>query len=104
MSVDRDHAATIASLARLRFDDDELTKITAELNQVLSHVETLKGLEVDDVPHHEDPLEGEGDATRGEAADTPDALRRDLDELAPHALDGFFVVPPLPGMHTEEAE
>jgi aspartyl/glutamyl-tRNA(Asn/Gln) amidotransferase C subunit len=104
MSVDREHAAAIASLARLRFDDEELTKITHELNEVLAHVETLKGLEVDDVPLDEDPLEGEGDATRGPAAESPDALALPLADLAPDAREGFFVVPPLPGVHAEDGE
>jgi len=99
MSVDKEHAAAIASLARLRFDDEELTKITHELNEVLAHVETLKGLSVDDIPHGADPLDGEGDATRGETAETPDALARGLPDLAPDAREGFFVVPPLPGVH-----
>jgi len=104
MSVDREHAAAIASLARLCFDDEELTKITEELNEVLAHVETLKGLEVDDIPRSDDPLEGEGDPTRGAGAETPDALARGLEDIAPDAREGFFVVPPLPGVHVEDAE
>ena len=104
MSVTREHAAAIASLARLRFGDEELTKITHELNEVLAHVETLKGLDVDDVPQDEDPLEGEGDTTRSGNADEPDRLARGLGELAPDARDGFFVVPPLPGVHAEGGE
>lgn len=101
MSVDREQSAAIASLARLRFDESELTKITHELNQVLGHVETLKSLEVDDVPHDRDPLEGEGDALRGADAETPDPLNRELSEFAPDTRHGFFVVPPLPGVQAE---
>jgi aspartyl/glutamyl-tRNA(Asn/Gln) amidotransferase C subunit len=104
MSVDREHAAAIASLARLRFDEDELTKITEELNTVLRHVETLQGLDVDDVPHEADPLEGEGDALRGSEAERPDELRRPLADLAPDERHGFFVVPPLPGVQAVDAE
>lgn len=102
MSVSREHATAIAALARLRFDDEELTRITEELNQVLAHVETLKGLDVDDVPHEEDPLEGEGDAVRGPAAEAPDTLGGGIEAIAPDAREGFFVVPPLPGVHAEE--
>lgn len=104
MSVDREHAAAIASLARLRFGEEELTKITDELNQVLEHVETLRGLEVDDVPREEDPLEGEGDATRGAGAESPDTLGRGLDDMGPDVREGFFVVPPLPGVQAEGGE
>ena len=104
MSVDREHVVAIASLARLRFDEDELTKITDELNSVLEHVETLKGLEVDDVPHDADPLEGEGDALRGSEAEQPDQLKLGLADLAPEAREGFFVVPPLPGVQAGPSE
>lgn len=104
MSVSREHAAAIAALARLRFDDEELTRITEELNQVLGHVETLKSLDVDDVPHDDDanPLEGEGDATRGTAAEAPDTLAAGIEAVAPDAREGFFVVPPLPGVQAED--
>jgi aspartyl/glutamyl-tRNA(Asn/Gln) amidotransferase C subunit len=105
MSVDLDEAARIAALARLRFGDEELRHITQELNQVLEHVEELKSLEVDDVPSDgADPLDGEGDATRGPEAEAPDALRADLAAMAPDVREGFFVVPPLPGVHAEEEQ
>ena len=104
MSVDREHAAGIAALARLRFNDEELGRITEEMNQVLAYVEELKSLEVGDVPSDgPDPLEGEGDATRGSAAETADVLRTGLETIAPDARLGFFVVPPLPGVHAEDA-
>jgi aspartyl-tRNA(Asn)/glutamyl-tRNA(Gln) amidotransferase subunit C len=104
MSVDRDHAAAIASLARLRFGGEELERITQEMNQVLAYVEELKGLEVDDVPRDRDPLEGEGDVTRGPGAETPDLLGHTLAAMAPEEQAGFFLVPPLPGVRAEEGE
>jgi aspartyl-tRNA(Asn)/glutamyl-tRNA(Gln) amidotransferase subunit C len=104
MSVDLSHAAQIASLARLRFGQEELEHITREMNQVLEYVEELKSLEVDDVPGDaSDPLEGEGDATRGAGAESPDELALGLEALGPDAREGFFIVPPLPGVHAEEA-
>lgn len=105
MSVDPKQVSQIASLARLRFGDHELEHITKEMNQVLGYVEELKNLEVDDIPGEAaDPLAGEGDATRGTAAEAPDELHLGLDALGPDAREGFFVVPPLPGVHAEEAE
>ena len=105
MSVDRRQAAGIAALARLRFDDEELGRITDEMNQVLAHVEKLKSLGVDDVPAEgPDPLADEGDSTRGPAADLPDALRLDLPRMAPATQEGFFLVPPLPGVQAGEGE
>jgi len=104
MSVDRRQAAGIAALARLRFDAEELERITGEMNQVLAHVEQLKSLAVDDMPGEgPDPLADEGDSTRGPAADLPDALHLDLPRMAPEAREGFFLVPPLPGVHAGES-
>jgi len=104
MSIDRTQVAALAALARLRFDGEELERITQEMNRVLGHVEHLKGLEVEDVPHEDDPLEGEGDATRGSGAESPDALKLGLGAIAPESQEGFFVVPPLPGVHAEEGQ
>jgi aspartyl-tRNA(Asn)/glutamyl-tRNA(Gln) amidotransferase subunit C len=105
MSVDLDQAARIAALARLHLAGEELDHITQEMNQVLEYVEELKSLEVEDVrPDGTDPLAGEGDTTRGPEAETPDALGIDLDAFSPDSREGFFIVPPLPGVHAEEAE
>lgn len=102
MRVRPEEVAGIASLARLRLEAEELERITQELNKVLDHVETLKGLSVDDIPREANPLEGEGDALRGEGAETPDAGPDALDTMAPDAREGFFAVPPLPGVHAED--
>jgi Asp-tRNA(Asn)/Glu-tRNA(Gln) amidotransferase C subunit len=105
MSVDQSQVAGIAALARLRFGDEELRHITQELNQVLDYVEVLKSLEVDDQPQEGlDPLGGEGVVTRGPGADTPDALVGGFGALSPDARDGFFVVPPLPGVQAGGGE
>jgi Asp-tRNA(Asn)/Glu-tRNA(Gln) amidotransferase C subunit len=120
MSVAREHAERIAHLARLRFDDDELTRITAELNHILGHVESLRGLEQPgggerpgDVAAEAAagsrhlatsgaPTVGDCRPTRGAEAERPDTLRRDLEAVAPDWREGFFVVPPLPGVHEGE--
>ena len=104
MSVDREHAGQIAALARLRFGDEELALVTEELNKVLEHVETLRGLDVEDIPPDRDPLEGEGDTVRGAAAEEPERLALGVDRMAPAAAEGFFVVPPLPGVQAGEGE
>jgi len=102
MSVQRDQTERIAALARLYFEPEELDRLTEELNHILEHVERLKGLE------EERPDEGadrfvflglEGDGTRGEGAESPDALDAPFSTVAPDWREGFFVVPPLPGMH-----
>jgi aspartyl/glutamyl-tRNA(Asn/Gln) amidotransferase C subunit len=97
--VTEDDARRIAALARLRFDSGELTRITEELNRILDHVEELRTLE-SRVP--DDQVEDERLSTRSPEAEQRDALRLDLGAVAPDWKDGFFVVPPFPGVHTEE--
>lgn len=100
MSVTRAHAERIAALARLRFSHDELSRLTEELNHILEHVEALKSVE--EVPQLEAEPEPEVSSTRGVGAEDPDGLRVGLERLAPDWQDGFFVVPPLPGLHEGE--
>ena len=98
MSVDREQARRIAALARIRFEDADLTRITNELNHILHHVAALRSLENASA----EAMPEERLATRPEAADTPDALRDGIGPFAPDWRDGFFVVPPLPGVHAED--
>lgn len=104
MSVGRDHAERIAALARLRFEAEELTRITEELNHILEHVEALRSLESTGGEEAGGvgmgPME-EGVSTREVGAEEPDPLGFPLGSLAPDWRDGFFVVPPLPGVHEE---
>ena len=101
MSVERDHAKRIASLARLHFEDAELTRITQELNHILEHVEALRSLGADQPG--EAPT-SDATSTRGSGADRPDPLEDEIGSFAPDWREGFFVVPPLPGVHAGEGE
>ncbi len=100
MSVGREQARRIATLARLHFDDAELTRVTEELNHILDHVESLSSLEKRGA-HTKEELRP---STRGPSAEEPDTLRRDIGAFAPDWREGFFVVPPLPGVHAEDGE
>ena len=106
MSVDRAHAKRIAHLARLRFEDEELTRITADLNRILEHVESLEALDRDGpeghLPTSGAPTVADCAPTRGDGAEAPDRLALDLSGVAPDWRERFFVVPPLPGVHEAE--
>ena len=97
MSVDRLDVERIASLARLRLDDQELDRLTAEMNQILDHVEVLRSLADTRVQAPARP--GAKLAARRPIA--PDALNVGLEAIAPRWSDGFFVVPPPPGIHDD---
>jgi len=110
MSVGREQAERIAHLARLRFEDEELGRITADLNHILEHVESLSALQAsggagahDGSPGHlatgGAPTVTECSPTRSAAAEEPDALGRAVGDFAPDWREGFFAVPPLPGVH-----
>ena len=75
-----------------------IARITADLNHILDHVEALGSLE--NRASSED-ASAVLPCTRSAEADTPDALHRSLEALAPAFQDGFFVVPPLPGVHAD---
>ena len=97
--VRRDEARRIAALARLRFEDAELARITEDLNHILDHVEDLRTLESRAVP---EDVATDRRSTRGEGAERPDDLQREIGSFAPDWRDGFFVVPPFPGVHQED--
>jgi len=106
MSVSKIQAERIAHLARLRLDEEELARITSDLNHILEHVESLEGLGSEGRSGHLDtggaPTVAECASTRDEAADEPHALEKEIGASAPDWREGFFVVPPLPGIHEEE--
>ena len=100
MSVDRRDVERIAQLARLRFDEAELDLLTAELNQILVHFEVLRSLA--DEGSANEAVPGSGPAwARPRPAGQPDALELGAQTIAPRWVDGFFVVPPPPGVHDD---
>jgi len=105
MSVTKSQAERIAHLARLRFEEEELERITSDLNHILEHVESLAGLGSADGAGHLDtsgaPTVAELASTRGEAADEPSPMEGEIGRLAPDWREGFFTVPPLPGVHED---
>ena len=91
--VEREAARRIAALARLRFDEAELARITEDLNHILDHVEDLRALESRAAP---ETVATDRRSTRAAEAG-PDELRREIASFAPDWREGFFVVPPIKG-------
>jgi len=97
MSVDRNEVVRIAGLAHLTFGDDELDRLTDELNRILGHVDMLRTLELgseSDLGVHQRGVA----STRSPEAEAPDRLAEGPDGFAPDWRDGFFVVPAPPGV------
>ena len=100
MSVDRAEVERIAALARLSLDDDEAEQLTGELNRILEHVEALRALE--EVVPTVAARTREAAPTRASEGGAPDALDRRPDGFAPGWSEGFFIVPPPPGVQPGE--
>ena len=92
MAISRDEVLHVAKLARLALTDDEIERLTAELDKILDAVGIVSELDLADVPPTSHPL----DLVNVWAEDEPhDSLS--LDEAlanAPEADDGMFRVPP----------
>ena len=100
MSVDRKEVERIAALAHLRLGDREAERLTGELNDILEHVAVLRGLAAASAAAVSLPSEGSSTRPSEEAA--PDELHVAPPAFAPRWADGFFVVPPPPGVHADE--
>ncbi|QBY01105.1 Asp-tRNA(Asn)/Glu-tRNA(Gln) amidotransferase subunit GatC [Rhodophyticola sp. CCM32] len=91
MSIDKDTAAKVAKLARIKVEDSELDALAGEFNAILGFIEQLNELDVDDV----EPM----------TSVTPMRLKRREDVVtdgdqqhkvlqnAPDTREGFFAVP-----------
>ncbi|MBJ3763892.1 Asp-tRNA(Asn)/Glu-tRNA(Gln) amidotransferase subunit GatC [Maribius pontilimi] len=91
MSIDKDTAARIAKLARIRVEEGELDALAGEFNTILGFIEQLGEVDVEGV----EPM----------VSVTPQRLKRRDDVVtdgdqqakilanAPDAREGFFAVP-----------
>ena len=91
MALDRQQVLQVAKLARLALRDDEVDLYQRQLGQILTYVEQLDQLDIDDVP----PMAHAADILNVFAEDDPHAsLPRDLALAnAPNRDDECFRVP-----------
>lgn len=91
MSIDKDTAARVAKLARIKVEDQALPELAAEFNTILGFIEQLNEVDVEGI----EPM----------TSVTPMRLKRREDVVtdgdqqervlanAPDAREGFFAVP-----------
>ncbi|SHG44753.1 Asp-tRNA(Asn)/Glu-tRNA(Gln) amidotransferase subunit GatC [Cognatishimia maritima] len=91
MSIDKDTAARVAKLARIKVEEDALPALAEEFNTILGFIEQLNEVDVEGV----EPM----------TSVTPQKLKRRVDQVtdgdqqdkvlsnAPDAREGFFAVP-----------
>ena len=89
--IDREQVLHVARLARLELSDDEVTKISGELSNILEHIEKIGELDLDGVP----PTSHAVEVSNALRADEPrECLPREVVlEQAPDVADEGFRVP-----------
>jgi aspartyl-tRNA(Asn)/glutamyl-tRNA(Gln) amidotransferase subunit C len=92
MAIDREQLLHVAHLARLELRDDELDRLGAQLNDILSAVSKVSELDLSDVPPTSHPL----DVVNVWAEDEPRPSLSVDDALAnaPERDGAYFRVPP----------
>lgn len=91
MSIDRDTAAKVAKLARIKVEEDQLDALAQEFNAVLGFIEQLNEVDVDGVEPmvSVEPMR----LKRREDKVTDGGMQDKILSNAPDAREGFFAVP-----------
>lgn len=89
--IDREQVLHVARLARLELTEEEVARMSAELSDVLGHIETIGELDLADVP----PTTHVVEVRKALRPDEPEAsLPRDVAlASAPAVAGGGFLVP-----------
>ncbi len=91
MSIDKETAAKVARLARIRVDEDRLESLAGEFNAVLGFIEQLGEVDVEGV----EPMVSVTPMRLKWRADvvTDGGMQDKVLSNAPDAREGFFTVP-----------
>jgi len=91
MSIDKDTAAKVAKLARIKVEDDALPALAEEFNAVLGFIEQLNEVDVEGV----EPMVSVTPMRlkRREDVVTDGGMQDKILSNAPDAREGFFAVP-----------
>jgi aspartyl/glutamyl-tRNA(Asn/Gln) amidotransferase C subunit len=98
VSVSREQVHAIAALAKLRVSDAEAETFAVQLSDILDHVEALAAAETDRAGDDSTP----SSVPLRPDSPTADPLHTGPATFAPAWAEGFFTVPRLAAMDTEE--
>jgi len=95
MSLSEQEVRHVAMLARLALTDEEVTSLQGDLNSILSHIDTIRQLDLDSVPPtaHAIPVTN---VTRPDVV-VPGLSHRTALMNAPAEQDGAFLIPQITG-------
>ncbi len=91
MSVDKNEILKIASLAKLKFNDEEIEKFTSQFNEILNYMDKLNEIDTENVQPLSHPLDINNVMREDElfnSIETKDALLN-----APDKDEQYFKVP-----------
>lgn len=91
MSVTKKDVEYIASLARLKYKDEELESFTHQFNQILNYVEKLNELDTENVEPLSHPIENSNVFRNDELK--PSIKTEEVLKNAPDRTEEFFKVP-----------
>ncbi|MCH7815619.1 MAG: Asp-tRNA(Asn)/Glu-tRNA(Gln) amidotransferase subunit GatC [Proteobacteria bacterium] len=91
MALDKSEVEKVAHLARLHISDAEVEEVTNRITDILVLIDQMQSVDTDAV----EPLAHPLDAVQRLRVDvvTETNLRDELQSLAPHSQDGFYLVP-----------
>ena len=89
--ISREQVLHVARLARLELSEDEVQRMTADLDRVLDHIEMISRLDLENVPPTSHVVEVENALRKDEPR--PSLPREVVLSQAPEVLDGGFAVP-----------
>ena len=89
--IERDQVLHVARLARLRLSEEELERMSGELSEILSHIEKVGELDLDDVEPTSHVVELENALRQDEPR--PSWPHERVLEGAPDVAEGGFRVP-----------
>ena len=101
--VTRENVEHIAKLARLDFSDEEYSKLTTDMNNIIGYIDQLKELDLTNVA----PLESINESVETNVfrpdVSAPSLSDKDALKNAPKAADGYFLVPKVIEREKKEA-
>jgi len=91
MALDNQTIKTIANLARLKINDDEIEKYRSDISNILDLVQEMEAVDTNGI----EPMTHPFDATMRlrEDAVTESNQREKFQSIAPSSQDGLYLVP-----------
>ncbi|MBW6469149.1 MAG: Asp-tRNA(Asn)/Glu-tRNA(Gln) amidotransferase subunit GatC [Coriobacteriia bacterium] len=95
MSISEEQVRHVALLARLKLTDEEVARLGEDLNSILGHIDTIRQLDLADVPPTAHALDVVNETRADEVR--PCLSREEALANGPEVAEGAFVIPRIVG-------